>query len=68
MENRMEKGTYMLIDNKAYKDRPYELYKIDKRVYRTRAALNALIDECMNESVYLIRVYENGKMIIERRA
>lgn len=51
--------TKMIIDNKATAKRAYEAYKIDRNEYQTIDDLLMLAGDCMNDDVYLIRVYEN---------
>lgn len=62
------KGTIMIVDNKATAKKSYEAYKIDRRVYRTMDDLKELVEDCMSENVYLIRIYENGNQILEVRS
>lgn len=59
--------TKMIIDNKATAKRAYEAYEIDRNEYRTVQDLMLLAGECMNENVYLIRVYENDSELFTMR-
>ena len=51
--------TKMIIDNKATAEKKYECYDIDRSEYPTVDDLRMLARDCMNDEVYLIRVYEN---------
>ena len=51
--------TKMIIDNKATAQKKYECYDIDRNEYPTIEDLKLLAEDCMNDEVYLIRVYEN---------
>lgn len=51
--------TKMIIDNKATAEKKYECYDIDRNEYPTVDDLRMLARDCMNDEVYLIRVYEN---------
>ena len=51
--------TKMIIDNKATAKIKYECYDIDRNEYPTVEDLKQLARDCMNNEVYLIRVYEN---------
>ena len=51
--------TKMIIDNKATTKKKYECYDIDRNEYPTVEDLKSLAEYCMNNDVYLIRVYEN---------
>jgi hypothetical protein len=51
--------TKMIIDNKATAEKKYECYDIDRNEYPTVDDLTMLAQDCMNDEVYLIRVYEN---------
>ena len=51
--------TKMIIDNKATAEKKYECYDIDRNEYPTVDDLRMLAYDCMNDEVYLIRVYEN---------
>lgn len=51
--------TKMIIDNKATAQKKYECYVIDRNEYPTVEDLKSLAEDCMNNEVYLIRVYEN---------
>ena len=59
--------TTMTIDNKAFIKPAYEYFKIDRTEYKTIDDLLALACECMNEDVYLIRVYENDEEVFTVR-
>lgn len=59
--------TKMVIDNKATAKRAYECYAIDRNEYRTVNDLMMLAGECMNNDVYLIRVYENDEELFTMR-
>lgn len=52
--------TTMLIDYKASAEKAYQNYEIDREIYPTVDDLKELTYECINSTVYLIRVYENG--------
>lgn len=51
--------TKMIIDNKATTQKKYECYDIDRNVYPTVEDLKLLAEDCINNEVYLIKVYEN---------
>ena len=51
--------TKMIIDNKATTKKKYECYDIDSIEYLTVDDFKSLAEYCMNNDVYLIRVYEN---------
>ena len=51
--------TKMIIDNKATAQKKYECYDIDRNEYTNVEDLKLLAQDCMNDEVYLIRVYEN---------
>ena len=51
--------TKMIIDNKATAKKKYECYDIDINQYPNVEDLISLAEDCMNDEVYLIRVYEN---------
>lgn len=53
--------TTMEIANKARCAKRYERYVIDRNEYPTIQDLRMLAGECMNDDVYLIRVYENNE-------
>ncbi len=59
--------TKMIIDNKASVKPSYEAYEIDRNEYRTIDDLMFLAGECMNDNVYLIRVYENDEELFTMR-
>ena len=59
--------TTMIIDNKATATKSIEKYIIDRNKYDTVKKLKELASECMNEDVYLIRVYENDKELFTFR-
>lgn len=59
--------TTMIIDNKATSTKPCEKYIIDRNEYKTEKDLLELAGDCMNENVYLIRVYENGNELFTIR-
>ena len=56
--------TIMIIDNKAGYGKKYESYTIDRTVYTTVEALKELVNDCMNDMVFMITVLVNGKEII----
>ena len=51
--------TKMIIDNKATAQKKYECYDIDRNEYPTVEDLKSLAEDCINDEVYLITVYEN---------
>ena len=57
----------MIIDNKATVREKYECYEIDRNEYVTVDDLKSLAADCMNDNVYLIRVYENGTELFTLR-
>ena len=44
---------------KQLQRKKYECYDIDRNEYPTVEDLKSLAEDCMNNEVYLIRVYEN---------
>ena len=59
--------TTMIIDNKANAIKSIEVYEIDRYEYQTIADLEELAFDCLNEEVYLIRMFENGKELFTMR-
>ena len=59
--------TTMLIDNKANVKPAYEYFSIDTNEYRTLEDLKALAVDCMNENVYLIKVFYGDTKLFEIR-
>lgn len=59
--------TTMYIDNKATAKKATEYYIIDESIYETENKLKELATDCMNEEVYLIRVYKNDKELFTLR-
>lgn len=59
--------TTMYIDYKAGSKKSYELYEIDRNEYPSNDDLRSLAFECMNNSVYLIRVFENNNELFTIR-
>lgn len=56
--------TTMIIDNKASYCKKYESYTIDRTIYATVEELKELVNDCMNDMVFMITVLVNGKEII----
>ena len=56
--------TNLVIDNKAGHGKVYESYSIDRRIYKTVESLKDLVNECMNDNVFMITVTVNGREII----
>lgn len=59
--------TTMIIDNKATAKKAYESYTIDEEIYYNEEKLKELAADCMNEEVYLIRVYKDNKELFTMR-
>lgn len=59
--------TTMYIDNKATAKKAIELYEIDRNEYQTIDDLRNLAWDCMNNNVYLIRVFENNNELFTIR-
>lgn len=59
--------TTMYIDNKATAKKAIELYEIDRNEYPTIDDLRNLAWDCMNNNVYLIRVFENNNELFTIR-
>lgn len=60
--------TTMIIDNKATAKKSIEKYIIDTNEYQTLDSLMELAADCMNEEVYLIRVYKDDEELFTFRS
>lgn len=57
----------MYIDYKAGVNKKYQLFELDRNEYPTIDDLKLIALDCMNNEVYLIRVFENNNELFTIR-